>query len=68
MSLRASYMLHSKHLYVVIAQRKEHMRMYFQAHFAQNIPSPYGRGGDFVQCGYQAMYYPPTSSVVSHFP
>ena len=42
--------------------------MYLQARFSQTIPSPYGRGGVFVHRGYQAMYYPPTSGVVSHFP
>ena len=68
LSAHAGYMLHSKCLYVAIAQRKEVRRMYLQARFSQTIPSPYGRGGDSIQCGYHAMYYPLTSGVVSHFP
>ena len=68
MSAHAGYMLHSKRLYVAIAQCKEARHMYLQARFSQTIPSPSGHGGAFVQHGYQAMYYPPTSSGVSHLP
>lgn len=66
MSAHAGYMLHSKPLYVAIAQRKEVRCMYLQARFAQPIPSLSGHGGVSVPGEYPAMYYPPTSFVVPH--
>ena len=61
-------MLHSKPLYVAIAQRREVRRMQLQARFAQPMPALSGPGGASVPGGYPAMYYAPTPGVVPHIP
>lgn len=61
-------MLHSKPLYVAIAQRREVRRMQLQARFAQPMPALSGPGGASVPSTYPAMYYTPTPGVVPHLP
>ncbi|XP_057831145.1 uncharacterized protein LOC131041912 isoform X2 [Cryptomeria japonica] len=67
----SGYMMHSKPLYVAIAQRKEVRRVQLQAQWqariAQPIPGLSGPGGAVVPPGYATMYYAPPG-VVSQVP